>query len=84
MFFAWAYEMTPEGLKKEKDVDRSQSMTTVTGQKLNNAIIGVLVTCAGLFRHRQVCARSEARCGVDEFHTIRTYTGSGFRAGQLR
>jgi len=49
MFFAWAYEMTPEGLKKEKDVDRSQSITHVTGQKLNNLIIGVLVLALGYF-----------------------------------
>ena len=27
VFFAWAFEMTPEGIKKEKDVDRSQSIT---------------------------------------------------------
>ena len=43
MIFAWAFEMTPEGIKKEKDVDRSQSITNVTSQKLNNVIIGVLV-----------------------------------------
>ena len=49
MFFAWAYEMTPEGLKKEKDVDRSQSITHVTGQKLNNAIIGILVVALVYF-----------------------------------
>jgi uncharacterized BrkB/YihY/UPF0761 family membrane protein len=24
LIFAWVYEMTPEGLKKEKDVDRSE------------------------------------------------------------
>jgi len=49
LFFAWAYEMTPEGLKKEKDVDRSQSITQVTGQKLNNVIIGILVLALGYF-----------------------------------
>ena len=49
MFFAWAYEMTPEGLKKEKDVNRSQSITQVTGQKLNNVIIGILVLALGYF-----------------------------------
>lgn len=49
LFFAWAYEMTPEGLKKEKDVDRSQSITQVTGQKLNNLIIGVLVLALAYF-----------------------------------
>jgi TolB-like protein/Tfp pilus assembly protein PilF len=39
---AWAVEMTPEGLTREKDVDRSQSITTQTGRKLDRVIIGVL------------------------------------------
>ena len=38
LVFAWAFEMTPEGIKKEKDVDRSQSITHQTGQKLNRGI----------------------------------------------
>ena len=42
ILFAWAFEMTPEGIKREKDVDRSQSITRETGQKLNRMIIGVL------------------------------------------
>ena len=39
LVFAWAFEMTPEGLKKERDVDRSQSITPQTGKKLNNTIL---------------------------------------------
>jgi len=39
LIFAWAFEMTPEGIKKEKDVDRSQSITPHTGKKLNNTIL---------------------------------------------
>ena len=42
VFFAWAFELTPEGLKKEKDVDRSQSITSRTGRKLDLAIIAML------------------------------------------
>jgi TolB-like protein/Flp pilus assembly protein TadD len=42
LFFAWAYELTPEGLKREKDVDRSASTTQQTGRKLDYLIIGVL------------------------------------------
>ena len=49
IIFAWAFEMTPEGIKKEKEVDRSQSITSVTGQKLNNAIIGILVLALTYF-----------------------------------
>jgi len=49
MIFAWAFEMTPDGIKKEKDVDRSKSITNVTSQKLNNAIIGILVLALAYF-----------------------------------
>jgi TolB-like protein/cytochrome c-type biogenesis protein CcmH/NrfG len=40
---AWAFELTPEGIKKEKDVDRTQSIAPHTGRKLNIAIIALLV-----------------------------------------
>lgn len=49
MIFAWAFEMTPEGLKKERDVDRSRSITSITSQKLNYAIIGMLMLSLGYF-----------------------------------
>ena len=42
IIFAWAFEMTPEGIKKEKDVDRSQSISAMTGRKLDRMIIGIL------------------------------------------
>jgi len=42
LIFAWAFEMTPDGIKLEKDVDRSESITDTTGRKLNYTIIGVL------------------------------------------
>lgn len=42
LFLAWAFEVTPEGIKLEKDVDRSQSITPKTGRKLDRMIIGVL------------------------------------------
>ena len=35
LIFAWVYEMTPEGLKREVDIDRTQSSTGETGQKIN-------------------------------------------------
>ena len=49
MFLAWAYEMTPDGLKKEKDVEPSSSITNMTGQKLNHTIIVLLVVALGYF-----------------------------------
>jgi TolB-like protein len=43
VLFAWAYELTPDGIKREDEVDRDQSITQQTGRKLNRAIIVVLV-----------------------------------------
>lgn len=42
LFFAWAFEVTPEGVKKQADVDISKSITQNTGRKLDYVIISVL------------------------------------------
>jgi len=49
LFFAWAFELTPEGLKRDEDVDRDRSVTGRTGRKLDRVIIGVLVVAVVLF-----------------------------------
>lgn len=48
MFFAWAFELTPEGIKRESEVDRSQSIAPQTGRKLDRYIILLLVVAVGL------------------------------------
>ncbi len=47
--FAWAFEMTPDGIKREKEVDRSQSITAQTGRKLDRTIIVVLLVAVAWF-----------------------------------
>ena len=42
VIIAWAYEMTPEGIKRESQVDRTQSVVHTTGRKLDRIIIGFL------------------------------------------
>ncbi|GMR14762.1 MAG: hypothetical protein BMS9Abin30_0369 [Gammaproteobacteria bacterium] len=49
LFFAWAFELTPDGVKRESEVDRSQSIRAATGQKLNRGIIVILVLTLGYF-----------------------------------
>lgn len=49
LFLSWAYELTPEGVKREKDIDRSKSITHTTGRKLDFAIIAMLVVALGYF-----------------------------------
>ena len=48
LIFSWVYELTPEGLKREKDVDRSQSITPATGHKINVLIIILLIIAIGV------------------------------------
>src|SRR5210317_1495819 len=42
LIFSWVYEMTPEGLKRESDIDRSVPVAADTGRKLNLVIAGLL------------------------------------------
>jgi TolB-like protein len=43
LMFSWAYELTPDGLKREEDVDRSSSVTQGTGKKLDQITIAMVI-----------------------------------------
>ncbi len=47
LILSWAYELTPEGIKLERDVVAGERITHVTGRKLDFAIIGALVLALG-------------------------------------
>ncbi|MCH7509404.1 MAG: tetratricopeptide repeat protein [Proteobacteria bacterium] len=51
LFLAWAFELTPDGLKKEKDVDRSLPIASQTGRKIDYVIISVLVVALSFFAY---------------------------------
>jgi TolB-like protein/Tfp pilus assembly protein PilF len=46
--FAWFYEFTPQGLKRESEIDPADSIAHRTGCKLDFAIIGVLAVAVVL------------------------------------
>src|SRR5205085_3376803 len=48
LVLAWAYELTPEGIKRTDEVPPNQSNRRSTSRKLDFAIIGVLVLVIGL------------------------------------
>src|SRR5947208_3402643 len=47
MILAWAFELTPEGIKRAEDVDLSESVRRKTGRKLDFFIIAVLLLVIG-------------------------------------
>ena len=42
VLFAWAYEITPVGLRPTSQVDKTQSITAETGRRLNYALLILL------------------------------------------
>jgi TolB-like protein len=66
LFFAWAFELTPDGIKREKDVDRSQSITRTTGRKLDRVIIGLLVIAVGYFLWERQAGQELASASISE------------------
>jgi TolB-like protein/Flp pilus assembly protein TadD len=49
LIFSWLFQLTPEGLKLDRDVDRSGPVLPHTGKKLDRAIIVVLTLALGYF-----------------------------------
>jgi TolB-like protein len=49
LLFAWAFEITPEGVKKTRDVPVSASVTSSTGRKLDFVIIATLAVALSYF-----------------------------------
>jgi len=48
LIFSWAFEITPEGIKRESEVDPNKSITAHTGRKLIGITIALAVIAAGL------------------------------------
>jgi len=49
LLFSWVFEITPEGLKKEKDIDHAASVTSKTGKQLDRIIIVLLALALSYF-----------------------------------
>ncbi|MCH8891724.1 MAG: hypothetical protein IH827_11710, partial [Myxococcales bacterium] len=71
LIVAWAFELTPEGIKRETAVDPDESITHVTGRKLDFAIIGLLVIAVVYF-------------GVDKFVLQADHIPAAESTGQVK
>jgi TolB-like protein len=68
--FSWVYEITPDGIKRESQIDRSRSITATTGQRLDYAIIGLLIVSTLYFfwesRYRDNISLSQPQLVTDQ------------------
>ena len=63
--FAWFYEFTPQGLKREREVAPADSIARSTGRKLDTWIIGVLALAVVLLLTNQFVLRRDATSSAD-------------------
>src|SRR5438046_9121114 len=59
LFLAWAFEITPEGIKRCEDVDLNHSITHRTGRKLVWTTVVLGVIAAGLLAFQLLRPKSE-------------------------
>ena len=64
VILSWAYEITPEGMKRSHEVEATESITHVTGRKLDFAIIVALVLALGFVVYNYVLQDGETAVGV--------------------
>ena len=74
LIFSWVYELTPQGLKREHEVDRNESITNTTARKLDLVVGGLLVVAIGMLVFDRY---------VDREPDARTATGSPAAAVEL-
>ena len=66
LIIAWAYELTPDGIKKEKDVIRDDSITNITAKKLDYITLAAAVGVLGLFAYQQMNPTIIAQTNIAE------------------
>jgi TolB-like protein/Tfp pilus assembly protein PilF len=60
LIFAWAFEITPEGIKRAEDVRPEESITAHTGRKLITTTVVLAVIAAGLLAYQFLRPKSAA------------------------
>lgn len=65
LILAWAFELTPEGIKREKEVDRAKSITPQTGRKLDFAIIALLAVALAYFAYQHYFVPDQPQGSAD-------------------
>jgi len=66
VFFAWAFEVTPDGIKRDAEVDRSSGQLRMTARRLNLVLIALLVIAVGLLVIDHVAVDERAEQAASE------------------
>ena len=70
LIFSWAFEITPEGIKLESEIEPTKSIARRTGRKIVALTIALAVVAAGLFVYQLVRTRSTITPRQSEAATV--------------
>jgi TolB-like protein len=77
LILAWAFELTPEGVKLESEVDRSSSITPRTGRKLDRAIMVILALAVGVLLFDKLALQNNLNLDTPETSPVISSAPSG-------
>lgn len=66
LILAWVFELTPEGLKKDEDVDRSLAIGLSNARRLDRVIMVVLALALGYFAFDKFVLSESREAGIAE------------------
>lgn len=75
VMFSWAFELTPEGIKRESEVVRNESITRQTARNLDRLTIGLLLLVLVVIGVERMIPRSDEAPAVTE-ETVTTPDGA--------
>jgi TolB-like protein/Flp pilus assembly protein TadD len=70
LIFSWAFEITPEGIKLESEIEPNKTITRRTGRKIVAVTIALAVVAAGLFVYQLVRPKSTPTPRQSEAATV--------------
>ncbi len=70
LIFSWAFEITPEGIKLESEIEPNKSIARRTGRKIVAITIALAVVAAGLFVYQLVGSKSTSTPRQSEAATV--------------
>lgn len=63
--FSWVFELTPAGLKRERDISHDHSITASTGRKLDYVTIAVVILAAIFVAYQRYGPQPTARVSIN-------------------
>ena len=64
LVFSWVFELTPEGIKRESEIDRSESIVHTTSHRMNVVIVLLLVVAIGGLVADRLIPRNDVQDGA--------------------